>query len=939
MKTVETAKPASASRNTAPSVLEKAVGHDFFNKPAVGDSFFPAGPRGFPIQRKLTIGEPDDMYEKEADAMADKVVQRLAMPDVPTRGEPEALTKPLAATITPLVQTKCAHCEQEEKMQMKEEEEPVQESPLDLQRKPIFESNTKPPDDDPIQRKCAECEREEKVQRKADHPGVVRSYPLESKLSATKGGGSPLPETTRGQMENSFGADFSSVRVHSGSEAVQLSRNLNAQAFTHGHDIYFGEGKYNPGSVSGQRLLAHELTHVVQQNGGGTPHKINRKETSIQRALSKLCNAPSHWGMPPSMWITIGTLAHLIGTNDYLTKTGGRRGVDVYFDTFELLPIDPRYAGFIIRNNPGLASWKQVFLSVVPLKRPDYMIHRPGLTEFDELKPLSIPGVIDGVTKIHEIAGYMSVLGLPYHFGTSYTPTRFIPLFSTSVGGVPVNVSLKFERLRPGLIVYELCIETDWSLVVKTALIALIILLLILLLRRLPIPEPLPVPPELPAPVPVPVPVPAPSPIPVPAPVLGSSKNTVTPVAPVNTGAGATTQGVKEHGDLTQVPEDVRQGCSIETTSSPGEQRIPYTQNSSSLNAVTRRVLNNFAREWHRRGGNETVRIDGYASTEGGEALNWRLSCSRSQTVARGLENPSDGSPGIPTRFITIHAHGETNRFSQTNLEPNRVATLTSSIPINPNPPTPPVPPPTPPADNRVCGPDVTAEVARVWRRIQSDFNSWGFGEKEAACRYLIQPIVPNPSTGKLGLNIDAFDTLGLFLNTAGWTQKPPYHPPCGVPGSLGDPCNNRDPLHEDPDRCCNTVKVGPGCWLTGTANYGTYGVMMKLCSDWVNSPLAVLLLPPALQQMFSNAFSFSAMVSLISAYKLYDRENPTWPVAWSSATYLGGPSGVPPGSNRPTCRPTCNVGFRGLAFDYVWEPTKRRPPIASGYKYPCSTP
>jgi hypothetical protein len=68
-------------------------------------------------------------------------------------------------------------------------------------------------------------------------------------------------------MEPRFGADFSGVRVHTDRESAQMNRELSAQAFTHGRDIYMGEGKYNPGSDAGKRLLAHELTHVVQQGG------------------------------------------------------------------------------------------------------------------------------------------------------------------------------------------------------------------------------------------------------------------------------------------------------------------------------------------------------------------------------------------------------------------------------------------------------------------------------------------------------------------------------------------------------------------------------------------------------------------------------------------------------------------------------------------------
>jgi Domain of unknown function (DUF4157) len=74
-------------------------------------------------------------------------------------------------------------------------------------------------------------------------------------------------------MEPRFGADFSGVRVHTDAGADGLNRSLSAKAFTTGRDIYFRQGEYNPGSSSGRSLLAHELTHVVQQN----PDKVQTK--------------------------------------------------------------------------------------------------------------------------------------------------------------------------------------------------------------------------------------------------------------------------------------------------------------------------------------------------------------------------------------------------------------------------------------------------------------------------------------------------------------------------------------------------------------------------------------------------------------------------------------------------------------------------------------
>ncbi|MGC2576700.1 MAG: DUF4157 domain-containing protein [Terrimicrobiaceae bacterium] len=80
-----------------------------------------------------------------------------------------------------------------------------------------------------------------------------------------RGRGEPLTASQRGFFEPRFGMDFSAVRVHSGPFAGELARSLNARAFTHGSEIVFGRAEYNPGSSAGLNLLAHELTHVIQQ--------------------------------------------------------------------------------------------------------------------------------------------------------------------------------------------------------------------------------------------------------------------------------------------------------------------------------------------------------------------------------------------------------------------------------------------------------------------------------------------------------------------------------------------------------------------------------------------------------------------------------------------------------------------------------------------------
>ncbi|MEM7348703.1 MAG: DUF4157 domain-containing protein, partial [Chloroflexota bacterium] len=107
------------------------------------------------------------------------------------------------------------------------------------------------------------------VQRDSDDPygGMEVGSDMESSIESKRGTGDSLPENTQNQMEGGFGTDFSGVNVHNDAESHSLNRDLNARAFTTGNDVFFGEGEYNPGSGEGQELIAHELTHVVQQGG------------------------------------------------------------------------------------------------------------------------------------------------------------------------------------------------------------------------------------------------------------------------------------------------------------------------------------------------------------------------------------------------------------------------------------------------------------------------------------------------------------------------------------------------------------------------------------------------------------------------------------------------------------------------------------------------
>ena len=102
------------------------------------------------------------------------------------------------------------------------------------------------------------------MQRKEDGSGTVDDAVTKT-IQSKRGGGAPLDESARSNLEPSMGHDFSDVRVHTDGEADSLNRAVQAEAFTTGNDIFFRSGSYSPGSSDGQKLLAHELTHVVQQ--------------------------------------------------------------------------------------------------------------------------------------------------------------------------------------------------------------------------------------------------------------------------------------------------------------------------------------------------------------------------------------------------------------------------------------------------------------------------------------------------------------------------------------------------------------------------------------------------------------------------------------------------------------------------------------------------
>lgn len=453
-------KAAEVNTHVAAQVQRKPQ-QPFFNRQ--GDFFSGTAqtPGSFfqnKLQAKLSIGQPGDKYEKEADDMAEKVAQ--------TMGEQDGIQAKPVSRVTGLVnqvQSKCAHCEEEEEKLQTKDEEAVMDNRL--QPKPIFETGQEPPPDEESNAgsKCAHCGEEEKINAKQlSHSRENVTSSVEEGINNSKGNGTALPQPVRVQMETAFGADFSAVNIHNDTGAADMNKELNAQAFTHGSDIYFNSGKYDTGSKKGQNLLAHELTHVVQQ------------------------------GKAP-------------------------------------LAADSQADG---ENNPGLMQ---------PLNNAAVNPDNLNNTVHQQAAP---GGTLQQLQQV------------------IFSITSVIPVFSSAVPQLQLRANP--ARAPRGLT----CTATD---------------------------------------------------------IIGT----------------------------------------------PGTTDIFFTHNGALLDAAATTSIEAFSGAWVRGGLSEDISIDGYASKEGRESDNWRLSCNRAAAVHAELVRI-----GVPTAKIATAAHGPTEDFDTTNLEPNRRATI-----------------------------------------------------------------------------------------------------------------------------------------------------------------------------------------------------------------------------------------------------------------------
>ncbi|WP_094528383.1 DUF4157 domain-containing protein [Pseudanabaena sp. SR411] len=255
------------------------------------------------IQAKLSIGELNDKYEQEADATASKVVQQINSP------------------------TQDQSVQRQDSM---EEEDELQMKPISsIQRQDSME------EEDELQMKSF-------VQRRENLGGGEASTDLESSIQSARGSGQSLDHNLQDKIGQAMGADFSDVKIHTDSQSDQLNQSIQSKAFTTGQDVFFRKGTYNPSSKEGQELITHELTHVVQQNGGDvqrSPHiheklqhptsnKTSRLESNSQ--IQKIKEVPSR--LQPKMIQRKGEFKAQFQKNSDIAKAAVKADYASYAD-------------------------------------------------------------------------------------------------------------------------------------------------------------------------------------------------------------------------------------------------------------------------------------------------------------------------------------------------------------------------------------------------------------------------------------------------------------------------------------------------------------------------------------------------------------------------------------------------------------------------------
>lgn len=291
---------------------------------------------GGAIQAKLTVNTPNDEYELEADRVADHVMRM----SIGGTGEPPFIQRTCTSCSNEMesagIQRMCKGCDEE--LRRKE----VSSTPLEIstagespgiqrmcgecdeklrhkeQTSTASEISTAG-DSQSIQRMCGKCDDEVKRKERSNVASEISSA-VESQILALQGRGEPLPQQARSFFESRFGRDFRNVRVHVDGPAADTAQSVNALAYTRGSHIVFARGQYQPGTPGGRRLLAHELTHVVQQGRASS--------ATIQRECND--DVPSTPGCSPDPTITPPATKFLFDVNCDAFATGQETALELF---------------------------------------------------------------------------------------------------------------------------------------------------------------------------------------------------------------------------------------------------------------------------------------------------------------------------------------------------------------------------------------------------------------------------------------------------------------------------------------------------------------------------------------------------------------------------------------------------------------------------------
>jgi hypothetical protein len=267
------------------------------------------------VQAKLTVSSPDSVYEKEADRVAEAVT-RMTNSQVQRQDEDELLQgKAIQRQEVPEEEELAKKAIQRQEVPEEEElakkaiqrqevpeEEELAKKAIHRQEEPEEELAKKAiqrqDEEEPLQGKAIQRQDEEEElapkavrrQEMQTKPGIgddmTVSGDVEKQIQAARGGGQRLPEEIRASVEPVYGHDFSDVRVHADADASRLATQLSAKAFTTGRDVFFREGDYRPDSDDGKKLIAHELTHVVQQSQSTSPGSVERRVEAAEAEAS-----------------------------------------------------------------------------------------------------------------------------------------------------------------------------------------------------------------------------------------------------------------------------------------------------------------------------------------------------------------------------------------------------------------------------------------------------------------------------------------------------------------------------------------------------------------------------------------------------------------------------------------------------------------------------